>query len=107
MISEARDEFDARYDGRARKIREAVAAAIKEELTLFRSSGPVTQDALDAEVARIAREKLHPRGSEVVVHRTGDNLTRLLIKIRRGEVGYAQVEKFLRRDNGSSSQTKA
>ena len=58
MTSEAANEFDAKYDD-LRKIRKAAAAAIKE-LSLFRSAGPVLQEALDSEVARIAQEKLQP-----------------------------------------------
>jgi hypothetical protein len=64
MISEVINEFDAKYDNRFRKIRESAVAAIKE-LSVFRSAGPVTQEALDAEVARIAQEKLRPCGCDL------------------------------------------
>ena len=57
MSSEARSEFNASYNDRVGKIRAADAIALKE-LDQLRSGGPMTQEALDAEVARIAREKL-------------------------------------------------
>ena len=79
MNSEARNEFDAEYDDRVRKIRKAAAIALKE-LDQLRSGGLMTQEALHAEVARIAREKLQPYGCDLVVHRMGDGVTRLLIK---------------------------
>ena len=79
MNSEARNELDAEYDDRVGKIRTADAVALKE-LDRLRSAGPVTKEALDAEVARIAREKLQPYGCDLVVHRMGDGVTRFLIK---------------------------
>ena len=68
-----------RHNDRVGKIREAAVAALKE-LDRLRSAGPVTKEALDAEVARIAREKLQPYGCDLVVHRIGDGVTRFLIK---------------------------
>jgi hypothetical protein len=65
MTSEVGNEFKAKYDDRVRNIHQAAAAAIKE-LSLFRSGGPVTTEALDAEVARIAKEKLHPHGCDLI-----------------------------------------
>jgi hypothetical protein len=47
----------------------------------IRSAGPVTQEALDAEVARITQEKLQPYGCDLVVHRTNDGIARFLIKV--------------------------
>jgi len=79
MNSGAGNEFDAEYDDRVRKIRKAAAIALKE-LDQLRSGGLMTQQALRAEVARIAREKLQPYGCDLVVHRMGDGVTRLLIK---------------------------
>ncbi len=79
MSSQASNEFDTRHNDRAGKIREAAVAALKE-LDRLRSAGPVTKEALDAEVARIAREKLQPYGCDLVVHRMGDGVTRFLIK---------------------------
>jgi hypothetical protein len=57
MTSEVADDFEAKYNGRIRKIHQAAAAAIRE-LSLLRPAGPGTTEALDAEVARIAKEKL-------------------------------------------------
>ena len=39
-------------------------------------------------------------GSEVGIGRDRDRLTRLLIKIRRGEAGYNLIKKFFRHDDG-------
>jgi len=94
MNCEARNEFDAEYDDRVRKIRKAAALALKE-LDQLPSAGPVGQEALDVEVARIAHKKLPPQGYDLVVQRRRDDLARLLIKIRRGEAGYDLVKKFL------------
>jgi hypothetical protein len=45
--------FDVKYDDRFQKIREAAAAAIRQ-LDQLRSTGPMSRETLDAEVARIA-----------------------------------------------------
>ncbi len=58
------NEFEARYNARVAKIRKAAAIALKE-LDRLRSGGFVTQEVLDAEVTRIAREKLHPHGCDL------------------------------------------
>src|SRR6266403_5089247 len=105
MISEVINEFDADYDDRVRKIREAAAAAIKE-LSLFRSAGPVTQEALDAEVARIAQEKLQPHGCDLVVQRMDDGVTRFLIKVQSTGRRYDLIKSFFHRDDGSIPQTE-
>jgi hypothetical protein len=63
--------------GRALKIR-VTAVTVLKELGQLRSAGSVGQEALD------------------VVQRRRDGLAQLLIKIRRGEAGYAAVKKFLR-----------
>ena len=70
--------FDVKYDDRFQKIREAAAAAIRQ-LDQLRSTGPTPGETFDAEVARIAQEKLHPYGCDLVVHRMGDGVTRFLI----------------------------
>jgi hypothetical protein len=93
MNSEARNEFDAEYDDRVRKIRRAAAIALKE-LDQLRSGGPMTQEALDAEVARIAREKLQPHGCDLVVHRTADGITRFLIKVQSTGRRYDLIKSF-------------
>ena len=105
MTSEVRHEFDAKYDDRLRKIREAATAAIKE-LSLFRSAGPVTQEALDAEVARIAKEKLRPHGCDLVVWRMDDGVIRFVIKVQSTGRRYDLIKSFFHRDNGSSAQTE-
>ena len=62
--------FDVKYDDRFQKIREAATAAIRQ-LGQLRSTGPAPRETLDAEVARIAQEKLHPYRCDLVVHRMG------------------------------------
>jgi len=99
MTSEVRHEFDAKYDDRLRKIREAATAAIKE-LSLFRSAGSVTQEALDAEVARIAQEKLQPYGCDLVVHRMDNGVTRFLIEVQSTGRTYDLIKSFFHHDNG-------
>src|SRR4029077_4391487 len=94
MSSEARNEFEAKYSYRIRKIREAAAAAIRQ-LDELRSAGTMPPEALDAEVARIAQENLHPYGCELVVDRTGDGLMRFLIKVQSTGRGYDLIKSFL------------
>ena len=84
-------------------IREAAAATIKQ-LSVFRSAGSLTQEALDAEVARIAREKLQPHGCDLVVHRTADGITRFLIKVQSTGRRYDLIKSFFHRDYGSIGQ---
>ena len=105
MNSEARNEFDAEYDDRVRKIRRAAAIALKE-LDQLRSGGPMTQEALDAEVARIAREKLQPHGCDLVVHRTADGITRFLIKVQSTGRRYDLIKRFFHGDEDSTRQTE-
>ena len=62
--------FDVKYDDRFQKIREAAAAAIRQ-LDQLRSTEPTPREMFDAEVARIAQEKLHPYRCDLVVHRMG------------------------------------
>ena len=73
--------FDGKYDDRLQKIRDAAAAAIRQ-LDQLRSTGPTSRETLDAEVARIAQEKLHSYGCDLVVHRINDGVTRFLINIQ-------------------------
>jgi hypothetical protein len=105
MSSESGNEFEAKYDDRVRKIREAAAAATKE-ISLFRSAGPVTKEALEAEVARIAREKLQPHGCDLVVCRMNDGVTRFLIKVQSTGREYDLIKSFFHRDDESIPQTK-
>ena len=105
MTSEGRSESDAAYDDRVRKIRKAAAIALKE-LDQLRSGGPLTQEALDAEVARIAREKLQPYGCDLVVWRKDDGITRFLIEVQSTGRRYDLIKSFFHRDEDSTRQTE-
>ena len=105
MNSGARNEFDAEYDDRVRKIRKAAAIALKE-LDQLRSGGPIAQEAFHDEVARIAREKLHPYGCDLVVHRLDDGITRFLIKVQSTGKKYDLIKSFFHRDDGSIPQVE-
>ena len=102
MNTEARSEFDASYNDRVGKIRAAAAIALKE-LDELRSGGLMTQEALHAEVARIAREKLHPYGCDLVVHRSDDGITRFLIEVQSTGRRYDLIKSFFHRDDGSKA----
>ena len=97
MNSEVKNEFDAEYDDRVRKIRKAAAIALKE-LDQLRSGGLMTQEALHAEVERIAREKLHPYGCDLVVYRLDDGITRFLIEVQSTGRRYDLIKSFFHRD---------
>ena len=99
MNFEATKEFDAKYDERVRKIREAATAAVKQ-LDQLRSAGPMARVAFDAEVARIAQEKLHPHGCDLVVHRTDDGIACFLIRVQSTGREYDLIKSFPHRDNG-------
>ena len=99
MNSETGNEFEAEYHDRFRKIRKAAAIALKE-LDQLRSGGPMTQEALDAEVARIAREKLRPYGCDLVVLRMANRVTRFIIKVRSNGRGYDLIKSLFHRDDG-------
>ena len=106
MNSEVKNEFDAEYDDHVRKIRKAAAIALKE-LDQLRSGGPMTQEALHDEVARIAREKLHPYGCDLVVHRLDDGITRFLIKVQSTGRKYDLIKSFFHRDDGLIPEAEA
>jgi len=97
MNSGTRNEFETEYHDRLRKIRKAAAIALKE-LDQLRSGGLMSQEALHAEVARIAREKLHPYGCDLVVHRMDDGVTRFLIKVQSTGKRYDLIKSFFHRD---------
>ena len=99
MNSEARNEFDVKYEARVEKIREAAAAAIKQ-LDQLRS-GPIAPQAFDAQVARIAQQNLHRYGCDLVVHRTADGATRFLIEVQSTGRRYDLIKSFFHRDDGS------
>jgi hypothetical protein len=61
----------------------------------------VTQEAFDAEIARIAQEKLHAHGCDLVVQRTDDGIARFLIKVQSTGRKYDLIKSFFHRDDGS------
>lgn len=98
MTFEAGREFEIRYENRFRRIREAATSAAKE-LALSRSAAS-TPVELDSEVARIAREKLHPHGCDLVVCRKEEGVTRFLIRVRSTGKEYDLIKSFFHSDNG-------
>ena len=98
MNSEKKNEIGANdSNGRVRKIRKAAALALKE-LDQLRSGGLMSQEALHAEVARIAREKLHPYGCDLLVNQSDDGITRFLIQVRSTGRRYDLIKSFFHRD---------
>ena len=91
-------------NGRTLKIRVTAAATLKE-LSQLRSAGPVSQEARNLEVARIAYKPLQTEEHDLAGQRRRDDLARLLIKIRRGEAGYALAKKFLDENQGLPPET--
>jgi len=98
MASELSNEFEARYDDRVRKIREAAAAAIKQ-LDQLRSA-TIAPEAFDAQVARIAQENLHRYGCDLIVHRMADGATRFLIKDQNTGRRYDLIKSFFHHHGG-------
>ena len=92
-------------NGRTLKIRVAAAGTSKESGQL-RSAGSVSQEARNLEVARLACKPLQTEEHDLAVQRRREDLVRLLIKIRRGEAGYAQVKKFLDENQGLHPETE-
>jgi hypothetical protein len=99
MSAEVRSQFDAEYDDRVRKIRGAAAGVIRQ-LDQLRSAGTMPREALDAEVARIAQENLHPYGCDLIVHRTDDGVMRFLIKVQCTGRRYDLIKSFFHRHDG-------
>ena len=106
MNSGETNEFEAMYNARVAKIRKAAAIALKE-LDRLRSGGPVTQEAFEAEVARITQEKLHPYGCDLVVHQLDDGITRFLIEIQSTGRRYDLIKSFFHRDYGLIPELEA
>jgi hypothetical protein len=102
MSSEVKSEFDVKYEDLIQRIREAAAAAIRQ-LNQLRSVGPMSRETLDAEVGRIAQEKLHRYGCDLVVHRRDDGITRFLIKVQSTGRKYDLIKSFFHRDDGSKA----
>jgi hypothetical protein len=106
MNSETGREFEAEYHDRVRKIRNAAAIALKE-LDQLRLGGPMKQEALDAEVARIARDKLHPHGCDLVVHRLDDRITRFVIEVQSTGRRYDLIKSFFHRGDKLTPENRA
>ena len=104
MNSEARNEFDVKYQGRVQKIREA-AAAIKQLDQLL--SATIAPEAFDAQVARIAQQNLHRYGCDLIVHRTADGATRFLIKDQNTGRRYDLIKSFFHRHDGLIANAEA
>jgi hypothetical protein len=64
------------------------------------------RETFDAEVARIAQEKLRPHGCDLVVHRMDDGVTRFLIKVQSTGKQYDLIKSFFHRDEGSTRLTE-
>ena len=105
MNSEARHEFDVKYEGRVQKIREAAAASIKQ-LDQLRS-GAIAPQAFDAQVARIAQENLHRYGCDLIVHRTADGATRFLIEVQSTGRRYDLIKSFFHRHDALIPKAEA
>jgi hypothetical protein len=105
MNSEKRENGSDSSNGRTLKIRVATADTLKE-LGQLRSAGPVSQEARNLEVVRIAYKSLQTEEHDLAVQRRRDDLARLLIKIRRGEAGYAQVKRFFDENQGLPPETE-
>ena len=60
----------------------------------------MTKEAFDAEVARIAQEKLHAQGCDLVVHSMADGVTRFVIKVQSTGREYDLIKSFFHRDDG-------
>ena len=99
MNSAETNEFEASYNPRVAKIRQAAAIALKE-LDRLRSGGPVAREAFDAEVARITQEKLQPYGCDLIVHSMGDGGPRFVIKVQSTGREYDLIKSFFHRDDG-------
>ena len=92
-------------NGRTLKIRVAAAGTLKESGQLLLTD-PVSQEVRNLEVARIAYKPLQTDAHAPAVQRRRDDLARLLIKIRRGEAGYALAKKFLDENQGLPPETE-
>jgi hypothetical protein len=91
--------------GRTVKSRVTAAGTLKE-LGQLRSAGPVSEKARNLEVAGIPYKPLPTEEHDLAVQRRREDLARLLIKIRRGEAGYAQVKEFFDENQGLPPETE-
>ena|SRR5690242_4401007 len=105
MNSEKSENGSDSSKGRTLRIRLGAAGTLKK-LGQLPSADPVSQEARNLEAARIAYKPLQTDEHDLAVQRRRDDLARLLIKIRRGEAGYAQVKKFLDENQGLHPETE-
>ena len=105
MNSEKSENGSDSSNGRTLEIRVAAAGKSKKSGQL-RSAGPVSEKARNLEVARIAYKPLQTEEHDLAVQRRREDLARLLIKIRRGEAGYAQVKRFFDENQGLPPETE-
>jgi hypothetical protein len=105
MNSEKSENDSDSSNGRTVKSRVAAAGTLKESGQL-RSAGPVSQEPRNLEVARIVDKPSQTGEHDLAVQRRRDDLARLLIKIRRGEAGYAQVKRFFDENQGLPPETE-
>ena len=104
-MNSEKSENGSEATGRTLKSQVAAAGTLKE-LSQLRSAGPVSEKARNLEVARIAYKPLQTEEHDLAVQRRRDDLARLLIKIRRGEAGYALAKKFLDENQGLPPETE-
>ncbi len=105
MNSETSENGSDSSNGRTLKIRVAAAGTLKESGQLLLTD-PVSQEARNLEIARIAYKLLQTEEHDLAVQRRREDLARLLIKIRRGEAGYAQVKRFFDENQGLPPETE-
>jgi len=105
MNAEKSENASDGSNGRTLKVRVATAGILKESGQL-RSTDPVSQEAGNLEVARIAYKPSQTEEHDLAVQRRRDDLARLLIKIRRGEAGYAQVKRSFDENQGLPPETE-
>src|SRR4029077_2037437 len=105
MNSEKSENGSDSSNGHTLKIRVA-AAGTSKKLGQLRSAGPAGQEAHNLEAARIAYKPWQTEKHDRAVQRRREDLARLLIKIRRGEAGYAQAKKFFDENQGLPPETE-
>ena len=104
MNAEKSEDASDDSNGRTLRIRVAAAGTLQESGQLLLTDR-VSQETRNLEVARIAYKPLQTEEHDLAVQRRRDDLARLLIRIRRGEAGYAQVKKFLEENQGLPPET--
>jgi hypothetical protein len=57
--------------------------------------GLMAREAFDVEVTRVAQEKLHPLGCDLVVYPVGDGTARIVIRAQAGEIRIQSRLEFL------------